>query len=406
MKSTTKNRGYLPRNNPILLLVVLCGLFVMPTAWSQGISPRSPAEKALLNQNAVGLATGGPGGTYSRMGVDLSTLLNNPSRTDPFRVVVSLSQGSVNNIQDLFDLRNIDLAIVQSDVLEAFSPTEDARDELRKRFRLIAPLHREEIHILGRAIHSLEGLEGKRVNIDAPGSGTQITARHLFAQLNIHPQFTEMTSLQARDALLGGQIDALVYVVGRPADLFKGISGEKAMQADLSFVPIDRTVQNIDEYGPAQLTSDDYPNLIGQNETVPTRAVTAVMAVYAWSPQQNPVRYLAAKRFVERFFDHAGELSHSGFSKSWCAVDLGKSVLGWQRFEPAADWLSAHPGGPTRLCAAAGSQCECAPEPPDLNACQEHFQAYYKSQGLPIPNVTLPIVRPIFEEWKQRNPNC
>lgn len=390
----------------VSMLAAFLVLLMAVSAVAQPTFMRSEAERQLLNQNRVGLATGGPGGTYSRMGADLATLLNDPSHTTPFRVMVTLSQGSTNNLDDLFYLEKIDFAIVQSDVLAAFNADLKTPAELRRQLRLVAPLHNEEIHVLARGgIRSMAELEGKRVNIDARGSGTQITARNLFQRMGIRPEWVEMTTLQARDALLAGSIDALVYVVGKGNDIIKGIGGDKAVAIDLKFVPIDPANRDIDEYVRADLTSDDYPDLILQGQVVPTRAVTAVMAVYAWTPQTNPTRYQAARRFVDRFFERAPRLAQGGFSKSWCQVDLAGAVSNWERFDAANEWLANH-RTPTRLCETAGSTCECPQAVSSQESCTARFQEDYRRQGLPILDVTLPVVRPLLSDWKRSHPDC
>jgi hypothetical protein len=81
-------------------------------------------------------------------------------------------------------------------------------------------------------------------------------------------------------------------------------------------------------------------------------------------------------------------------------------VLGWDRFDAAADWLKAHPTSETRICKTSGSSCQCPSVPSPSNTCEEQFRQDSKAQGLQIPDVNLPIVRPMFEAWKRQHPNC
>jgi TRAP transporter TAXI family solute receptor len=364
---------------------------------------RSEAEQKTLNANKIGIVTGFPGGTYNRMGVDLATVLDDRSPTTPFRVVVMNTVGSVRNLDDLLNLRGVDVAIVQSDVLEAFRANARDYEELGRKMRYITPLHREEIHILaGGGISGIMELDRRRVNIGPAGSGTQITARNMLDRLHINPIPDESTPQQAREKLLKGEIDAMIYVVGKAADFFRSIKPQEVQDAHLRFVALGSDVAGLDQYLPAKLGAEDYPSLVFQDQPVATRAVVSVMAVYAFDPKANAARYIPLRQFVERFLEHAPQLIKGGFSPSWCQVDLMGEVPGWSRFDAAQSWLQGHRAAPTRLCAVSGSTCTCPASRDTL--CEERFRKESEQQGVSISDLSRPGAQTLFEAWKRAHP--
>jgi hypothetical protein len=342
------------------------------------------------------------------MGADLASLLDDPSRAQPFRVVVSLSQGSVNNIDDLLNLEKIDVAIVQGDVLEAFAANPPLYAELSRKMRYIAPLHREEIHLLARrGVTDVRALNHARVGIGAPGSGTQITARNLFRKLGITPVWDESATPQAIDKLLQGQLDVVLYVVGKGAAAFASIGADQAEAASLHFLPIPSDMSGLDQYVPSELTDKDYPNIIPLGQAVPARAVQSLMVVYAWAPGDHSGRYAALDRFVTHFLDHAPQLAKGGFSPAWCQVDLAASAGGaWERFDPAERWLREK-AQPTRLCEVAGSVCACpVPSATPPRACLAEFLDFYRQQGMPIADPDRPEPQRLLSEWRKAHTTC
>jgi TRAP transporter TAXI family solute receptor len=302
-----------------------------------------------MNNNSVGIVTGGRGGLYSLIGQQLSNLLDNRCGANPFRLVVMLGVGSRGNLDDIRNLRRTDIGLVQSDVLESLPP--DERKRLYGDIRYIAPLHHEVIQILASgSINSFADLAGKRVNIDAPGSGTQVTARTLFRELNVTPQLDESPNGLAVRKLLAGDVDAVIFVAGHGVSLFREVQVKDVLSSGLHFVPLPHALDVLAKtYTPDVLSHDDYNDLIRPGETVETWAAQAVMAVYGWGPGAKD-RYQPLQNFVNLFFAAIPRLGGPGYRGMWCEVDVASSVPGWRRFDVAEDWLKAHAGAPTKPC--------------------------------------------------------
>jgi len=367
---------------------------------------RSAAEKQIINQERIGLVSGLPGGTYARLGTEMSQLVESEAAPPPFRVVVQIGSGSVRNLDDLLNLRGVDLALLQSDVVEAYAAAgqRSIYDERRRSMRIVATLHREEIHILSHApFTDLASLSGHRVNVGTRGSGTNMTARTLLSRLNVQPVLDEGATTQARNRLMHGELDAVFYVVGKGADYFRGISYEDATKADLRFIAIPESQPGIDEYVPARLSHDDYPLLVEEGRPVETRAVTALLAIYAWAPGDR--RYQAANRFIDRFFRGSAKLvaPEAGYSRAqWCQANLAGSVPGWQRFELADRWLAQNRNVVAALRNVPGSNCPAADVPA---GCEARFIDYMRHDGMIVSTPFSAHVRRIYDDWRPRN-NC
>lgn len=310
-----------------LLIAMLTTLALLGTAQAQ----TAEELRDRINRGTVGLVTGGVNGTYIRIGADLAAVLD----SEDLRILAILGKGSVQNVADLLYLRGMDVAIVQSDVLE-FLRRQGTYAGIASRVHYITKLYNEEFHLLARpGIESVADLRGRKVNVDSEGSGTAMTASVVFDLLDIPVETVHHDQNLALEQLKNGEIDALVYVAGKPTTLFKDI----APGSGLHFLSIDYTPQLMETYLPARLGAEDYPGLIPAGEAVNTVAVGAVLAVYNWDPGQ--FRYAKVARFVNRFFDNFAAFQQSSRHPKWREVSLPAVVPGWTRFRAAQQWLDA-----------------------------------------------------------------
>ena len=319
-------------NRFVLFFLILLTASGLATATSaQTIDVR--ARHDLVNSGTVGIVSGGVTGTYVRFASDLSNALDEGYQ---HRVLAILGKGSVRNIEDLLMLRGVDIAIVQSDVLD-FYRANQLYPDVDKKIEFITKLYNEEVHLLARAgITEIGDLRGKRVNFGTQGSGTFMTASIIFDTLDIGVRATTFSEPIAMAKLRKGEIDALVFVGGKPVTLLR----EVAQEDKLELLPIPAgKVQGA--YLAGTLTSESYPNLIKPGEEVPTVAVGAVMAAYNW--QSDHPRHTKVKRFVDRFFNNLNSLKQPPFHQKWKEVDLRAKVPGWRRFDAAESWLAGNP---------------------------------------------------------------
>jgi TRAP transporter TAXI family solute receptor len=314
-------------------------------AGSAGPRPLSSAEERLLNSSRVGVVGGGPGGTYIRIAHDLGLVLDDDAG-HTMRVIAHTGRGSVRNTLDLLHLERVDVAIVQDDVLDyigrlpAFSNL-----GIRSKIGYVTTLYAEEIHVLARdGIRSIFDLRGKRVSLDVAESGTEMTARNLFAAFDLPVQEVNMPLSEAIQALAAGRIDGFVFVGGKPLDAILGRLQGAAIQSNrIGFVTLPHDHPLRGGYGKALLTATDYPGLIPAGRDVETWSVAAVMAVYNWFqkhiPETHPRRRIVST-FIERFMGNMQRFC-TGFTLKWREVDLSRPLPNWTRVAPAAAWLAA-----------------------------------------------------------------
>jgi TRAP transporter TAXI family solute receptor len=201
-----------------------------------GLALLLPAAGPARALDAGAIVVGSPGSTAARVGQDIAELAGH------FGIALELlpSQGSLENIEALIERPNTQLGIVQSDVLDFLATFADD-PELRRRAELlqvVGPLHAEEVHVLARpGIATLADLQGKRVAVGAPDSGTLVTATLLLGTAGVAPaEEVRMGGEEAFAALREGRIDAMIDVAGQPAPLLKD---NVAIEDALHLVPVD-----------------------------------------------------------------------------------------------------------------------------------------------------------------------
>lgn len=283
-------------------------------------------QRQLVNDGVIRLMAGSYESTDLRLAVDLAYALDDGY---DLRVIPMVGKGAVRNVEDLLYLRGVDVAMVQSDVLD-FYRRNGLISDIDQRLRYIAKLSDEEVHILARAdLREIDGLAGRKVNFGPPDSGEFMTAGILFEKMGLDVDVTADPPERAIQQLKDGEIDAMVLVDGAPIDLFEELGAD----AELTLLPVPPSRIG-SSYAPAVLTSEHYPNLVKSYAPIETVAVSEVLAAYNWSadnPRGEPV-----SRFVEHLFSQFEKLLGPSYHPKWRNVNLAAELQGWQRLESAA----------------------------------------------------------------------
>jgi len=324
-----------------------------PARSAAPVTPRITSDAA--NAGTIGVISGGADGTYIRIAADLATVLDNES----LRILPTIGRGSLQNLRDIMFLRGVDIGIVQMDAREGLR-AEGLEQPALNRLRYITRLYNEEVHVLaGKDIKDIRQLDGKKVNIDKPGSGTNLTARLIFEKLGIKPDLVTFDQSTSYEKLRSGEIAAALYVAGRPVRAISEFQGDDRFH--LLDIPFEGEIA--ESYFPAKFTRSDYPRLVAEGQDVNTLAVGSVLAVFNWP--ENSDRYRRVERFVNAFFSRFDEFMQPGRHPKWKEVSLTAEVPGWERSKPAQDWLKAG-----RTGAVAGRSGD--------------FNAFMESRGLQV----------------------
>ncbi|HUZ75574.1 MAG TPA: TAXI family TRAP transporter solute-binding subunit [Stellaceae bacterium] len=297
-----------------------------------GFAPAAAAQTAFdhVNRGVVELETATADGISPKIANDLADLVDDGATR---RVLPVLGEGSLQNLVDLKRLRGIDLAIVQADVLD-YVRAHKLQPGVET-LPYVTRLYNEEFHLLARrGVNSVAELQGKKVNVDVPGAGTGITAAKIFGLLGIAIDPTTDSTSLALAKLERGQIDAVAYVGGAPAPVFRTIDAASG----LHFLAIPLQPAITAAYAPTRLDAKEYPGLVPPDGPVDTVAVGAVLMAANLAPQSE--RYRNVANFVDTFFTQFSSLLTPGHHPKWREVNLAAELPGWHRFAPAAEWLA------------------------------------------------------------------
>jgi uncharacterized protein len=369
----------LRRRKPFVFWALMSLAVVTPPKAQQ-----RPQEDPYVAASAwtLGIMTGSIEGTSLRMVNDMAIALNDGPN---LRIVPMVGESSIRNVSDLTYLKGVDVALVQSDVLSHLRRTR-RMPGLEDQLQYVAKLHSEEFYVLARMKYMcLADLTGRKVNFGPAGSGSALTAQAVFeaGKVQVEPQYLDQAA--AIEKLRKGELDASVFVAGKPSLAFEAIRYRDGVH----FLDVEFTEALQRDYLPAIVTHDDYPDLIAPNETVSTIAVSAVMAVYKSPPKSE--RYRKLERFVDRFFTKFEQFRERPFHAKWQEVTLSAPVAGWTRFPGAQQWLKDHPDS---AAARSGS------------VSQQGFETGVTETSAEFGKREPGDVRELFEKFRRDNPSA
>jgi uncharacterized protein len=292
---------------------------------------RYAALRDKLNQNTVTVISGNPNAAYLYLAYDMSAVLDDGNN---LRILPVIGKGGYQNMMDVLHLKGVDIGITQSNIMSYLKNTGEFGPNIDQRVAYITKLHSEEMHVLaGPGIENVQDLSGKTVNFSDVGSGTQFSTRLIFDLLGIKPKEINVDQAEGYQRVKRGEIAATVLIAGKPTGAYTKFKLEPGMK----LLPVPYTEALEQDYFPAKLTSEDYPNLIPKGEVIDTVAVGAVLAVYNWPRDTDRYRRVAA--FIDAFFTKFAEFQKPARHPKWKEVNLNSTVKGWKRFPAAEEWL-------------------------------------------------------------------
>lgn len=306
------------------------------------------------------IVTGPDRGTYVEIGRDLSRLVAQPAGIG---LKVMPSNGSADNVRRLRSEPGVSLALVQSDVYQAFLDQAAAGDanamRLVKPLKVVMPLYDEEVHFVVRAdspMNYVHEIKDRRINVGPIGSGSALSATTIYRVMFGNPiADKDANFLSHEEALLklatDRSIEVAVVVSGQPAKLFAEMKPEARQYIKLLRLDerAPETASALQTYFPASIRVTSYPNWL--REDVPTLTTKALLVTYdykAGGTQQ------ALTKFARSLCRNINNLKTEGHAK-WREVsfDLPPLGNGWSYYSAtetalqgcAAQATSAAPGG-------------------------------------------------------------
>jgi TRAP transporter TAXI family solute receptor len=294
---------------------------------------RVPHEqiKQRVNENVLFLMGGQPGATFNQLANDIAVVVSDENN---LRVLSVDGGAAVQNIEDVLFLRNIDMALTTQEAMNYLKTSGELGSGLEQQLTYIAPLFPNPLQILARGgANTIKDLSGKRVNFNNKGSATAQFVPKIFKTLGIDVQEFYMSQGDALEKMRRGELDATICSCPAPVPAFATVKPEWGLR--FVSVPYEPSIRA--SYLPGLVRNEDYPTLVGKDETVDTISASTVLVSYNW--QKDTARYQRTAKFVDAFFSKIYEFQKPPRSPLWKSVNVAASIPGWTRFAAADEWL-------------------------------------------------------------------
>lgn len=300
-----------------------------------GVRTRRPPtyeqRQETMNAWTVGLAAGLIEGAPLRLAAEMARVVDDG---DNMHVLPIVTHGPTENLNSLLYLRGVDLALINSDVLDEYKVQ---FPDIGLHVAYVLNLFPSELHVFVRPeIQNLQALAGKKVNFNTLGTAAAYTGPLVFSRLGINVDKTFIPHPLALQQMKKGDIAAVVFVTSKPVDAFL-----RPWDAGFRFLPVPYDSRFEDYYLPAALEPSEYPSIITDGERISTIAVPTALVAYNWPAGSN--RYQRIARFTNTLFSRIDRLQAPGFDAKWKSVNLAATVPGLARFPAAQEWLQRQP---------------------------------------------------------------
>ena len=240
-----------------------------------------------LAQQSLSIATGGTGGVYYPTGGAYAELIN--EHLDGYTAAAEVTGASVENV-GLISRGDSDIALALADtVYQAYTGTENFGGEGQppqlENLRALGVAYPNAIQLVTLAdsgIESLADLEGKRVSVGAPGSGTEVSAQAILEANGItYDDFEEqrLNFNETAAALRDGQIDAGFWSVGPPTSSILDLATTRDIElVSLEGEELENALGASDVFAEYTLPGGTYTGVEEDVQTIGTPNVITVSA--------------------------------------------------------------------------------------------------------------------------------
>lgn len=296
---TTPDAG--PRRRTLGLIAGLALLAACTPLQPGGSSPSLGASSSGLPGGQLTIATGGTGGVYYVLGGGYASVIGDT--IEGYTATAQETNASVDNMQ-LIATGGADVAFSLADTAADAVAGREAFDGEPVEACTLGRLYDNYTQLVTTAdagIVSVDDLQGKRVSLGSPGSGTEVIALRILEVAELDPDADiERQQLGIDDtvaALRDGTIDAGFWSGGVPT----GALADYATTGDMRIVPTADSVAGLAEaygdfYTAGEIAADSYE---GQADAVPAVVVPNVLVASPDMPEELQ-RQLTAALFDNR----------------------------------------------------------------------------------------------------------
>jgi len=203
-----------------MLVIILAAFYVT----SRFVKPAPPSHLVM--------STGAPGGAYERYARLYQAFLAKNGVT----LELKPSEGAVENLERL-TAGTVDAAFVQGGLGPPIPI--DSDDDTSSSISSLGAMYLEPVWVFARTgdkpLEQVRDLVGRRIAVGAPGSGTNALAVLLLRAIGVDPSNATLAPLTGEDAaaaLVRGDVDAAVFIVGVSAPLI----GDLIRRRDIEIV--------------------------------------------------------------------------------------------------------------------------------------------------------------------------
>jgi uncharacterized protein len=293
---------------------------------------------------ALTIAVSGISCTSTRFAEDIRNVLGD-LRPDGLRALPVLGVGGLQTLRDVLFLKNIDMGVVDEDTLRLLKRRDPSLyANIEQQVQYIAKLYDSEFQIIARnEIKTFADLRDRRVNFDVRDSQTEVTADLVFNTLKVDTVRSYYDNDIAIKKVIEGDIAAMIVLTGAPEAIFAKLKKEDGvhfLSLDGQTLPSPNIEPILRDYVPAELTHEQYPDLIPEGQSVSTFATRTLLVAYAWPEGSERFKKLA--KFVNEFFGRIEQFHDDARHPKWKEINIAANMPGWTRFKPAAVWLAEH----------------------------------------------------------------
>ncbi|RCW71631.1 TAXI family TRAP transporter solute-binding subunit [Pseudorhodoferax soli] len=349
--------------------------FIWSVLLLMGVLSHLPALAAVEYK----IVTASERGTYIKIGNDLAQLV---APSADIKLDALPSAGSAENVRRLRYDAGVKLALVQSDVYQAFldiaaGGNVEARDMIRP-LRVVMPLYNEEIYFIVRAdseLNYIHEIQNAKVNAGESGSGTALTSATLYRLMFGGPMPQAGTSYLSNEEALSKlvtdkTVDVVAVVAGQPAKLFVDMKPEsRKLIKLLKFDPNHSTSAGVlKTYFAASVLAKNYPNLLTTD--IPGLAVKAFLVTYDFQLKETETNLRNMARALCQNFSTLQEKGHPKWREVELALpDLGR---GWFYYAPTTREIRSCIAGKANVAVPVKSKPakDCAQQERILGLCK------------------------------------